>query len=479
VSQDHRSLIRRALGDESGQVLPLVALMMLGLAGAAGLVVDVGQLFLSQNELQASTDAASLAGAHSLPNTAATTIATTYSAASGGLNAQSNLPNVVMVSGYPMLKCLSTLTNQSIPCVAPANANAIQVKQQVSVRTYFAGLLGFPSVTLTATSTAAMRGGATPPYNVAIIVDTTASMNSTDSSSTCNSTRLKCALAGIQTLLKELSPCGSSQSICGAATNGNVVNSVDRVSLFAFPNVTQSTVANDYNCSGTNPTSKPYTFPVAGASSYAPASSTPTYQIVPYSSDYRLSDTATSLNSSSLLTIAVGGKAGCTGMGAPGGQGTYDVGAIYAAQASLVAIQAANPGSQNVIILLSDGDASASSTALAGASTTSGTYASTKQQCHQAITAAQAATAAGTRVYTIAYGAAASGCSTDTTPAITPCKSMQQMASSPLTFFSDYAASGGSSSCISASRPTTNLNQIFTQVAGDFTTPRLIPNNTM
>jgi hypothetical protein len=55
---------------------------------------------------------------------------------------------------------------------------------------------------------------------------------------------------------------------------------------------------------------------------------------------------------------------------------------------------------------------------------------------------------------------------------------MQQIASSATSFFSDYTATGGSSNCVSASRPTTNLNQIFTEVAGDFTTPRLIPNDT-
>ena len=113
-----------------------------------------------------------------------------------------------------------------------------------------------------------------------------------------------------------------------------------------------------------------------------------------------------------------------------------------------------------------------------GASTTSGVYMSTRQQCHQAITAADAAAAAGTRVYAVAYGAEASGCATDTSPAITPCQTMQQIASSPEYFFSDYTATGGSSSCISASQPVTGLNQIFQAIATDLTNAKLIPNNT-
>jgi len=55
---------------------------------------------------------------------------------------------------------------------------------------------------------------------------------------------------------------------------------------------------------------------------------------------------------------------------------------------------------------------------------------------------------------------------------------MQQIASSPGYFFSDYTATGGSSSCISAAQPVTSLSQIFQVIAGDFTVARLIPNNT-
>jgi hypothetical protein len=101
---------------------------------------------------------------------------------------------------------------------------------------------------------------------------------------------------------------------------------------------------------------------------------------------------------------------------------------------------------------------------------------STVNQCHQAIAAAQTAAAAGTRVYSVAYGAKSAGCSTDS-PSITPCSTMQQMASNASTFFSDYTATGGSSSCISAARPVSGLNQIFTDIVGDLTVARLIPDN--
>jgi hypothetical protein len=485
MNQKSESFLCRMLKDQRGQALPIVAFILVGVLGMGGLIVDSTHLYVSYNELQASTDAAVLAGAAFLPNATATTEATTYSAVSGSNNAQPNLPNVTMVSGYPLLRCLTTLTNEGIACVAPANANAIQVKQQAVVSTYFVRIFGLKSVTITASATAAMRGAITSPYNVAIIVDTTASMTDTDSDSQCNSTRLACALAGVQVLLHDMSPCISSDSTC-TVTNGNAANSVDRVSLFAFPNATVGTVSDDYNCGKTNPTIEPYTFPTPRATTYAPTSSptsTPTYQILNYSSDYRTSDTATSLNTGSNIVISSGGKSGCTGMQAPGGEGTYYAGAIYAAQSTLIAEQTANPGSQNVIILISDGNASASQSQMASKAingttvTKSGTYPSWINECHQAITAATAARTAGTRVYAVAYGAESSGCTTDT-PTITPCSTMEQIASATQYFFSDYTQSGSSSTCVSASQPTTNLNQIFTEIAMDFTVARLIPDGT-
>ncbi len=476
-----RYAMSRLIRDDSGQVLPIVALMLILLLGMAGLAVDVGRLYYSSRELQASCDAAALAGSQSLPATTATAVALSYSSVPGNKNAYANMPNVSMVSGYPKIRCLTTLTGQGIACIAPANGNAISVKQQAVIPMTFMKLFGKASMTIVASSTASMRGSTPTLYNVAMVLDTTGSMNSYDYDSNCSSTRLSCALSGTQVLLKSLSPCGASNSTCGTVINGNVANPVDKVAMFAFPNVSMSTVGMDYDCSSSNPTSLPYTFPSASGTTYAPsgnASTTGTYQVIPYSSDYRSSSTSTSLVGSSNLVLAAAGKSGCTGLQAPGGQGTYYAGVIYAAQASLVAAKAANPGSQNVMIILSDGDSTANSSQMgAGASATSGVYPSLKNQCHQAITAAQAATAAGTRVYTVAYGATSSGCTTDS-PSISPCQTMQQMASTSSTFFSDYTATGGSSGCISASQPTTNLNQIFTQIAGDLTVARLIPDNT-
>ena len=157
-------------------------------------------------------------------------------------------------------------------------------------------------------------------------------MNDTDSGSgsNCNNTRISCALNGVRILLQSLSPCLASQTTCGTVTGGNVSNSVDRVSMFVFPPVTTATVADDYNCGSTNPTITSYATPFP---------STSTYQIIPFSSDYRTSDTASSLRTTSHLGAAVVGTSGTPCLKAVGGEGTYYAQAIYAAQAALVTEQ--------------------------------------------------------------------------------------------------------------------------------------------
>ena len=113
-----------------------------------------------------------------------------------------------------------------------------------------------------------------------------------------------------------------------------------------------------------------------------------------------------------------------------------------------------------------------------GAQTVAMSRGQTSDPCATVMSAIESAAPAGTRVYSVAYRATSSGCGTDTSPTITPCQTMQQMASSAGYFFSDYTATGGSSSCVSAAQPATGLSQIFQVIAGDFTVARLVPNNT-
>ncbi len=62
------SIVHRFLNEESGQILPwVVILITLLFAGLSALVVDVGRGVVAYHMLQASSDAAALAGVEVMP----------------------------------------------------------------------------------------------------------------------------------------------------------------------------------------------------------------------------------------------------------------------------------------------------------------------------------------------------------------------------------------------------------------------------
>jgi len=139
--------------------------------------------------------------------------------------------------------------------------------------------------------------------------------------------------------------------------------------------------------------------------------------------------------------------------------------------------------SQNVMILISDGDATASGSQMGGTLTS---YLATNE-CQQAVTEAQKAAKAGTWVYAVAYGAESSGCTTDKSPYNSPCYTMENIASSPghipddTKFYSDYQQTGTGidQTCIGKAQSTTNINQIFGDIGSELTVSRLIPNSAL
>lgn len=478
------SLISRFLKDERGQTLPIMALALVAFCGVAALSVDIGNAYACQSTLQASSNAAALAGGEAMAKAttvnAVTAAATSYSSLTGDKNASGSF-QATMKSGYPKLVCLTTLRNQGLACTAPLNANAVQVIQTAQVPLYFARVFGKTSLTLNAMATSSAAGGSGAPTNVAVVIDETPSMTAHDS--TCGMSKIACALQGLQSLLLGLSP------------------SVQSVAIFQFPEVSSGTAGNISSCNGSSgptPTAITYDFPLSSATSYAPTTPGATYQILGYLNDYRTSNSATTLNASnsdsskdSNLAVAAGAENGCWGLRPPSNGGDYQTfyaPAIYAAQASLAAAQTANPLSKNVMIILSDGDASAPQGAMSTTSTTNtlaatanGSYPSWNNQCAQGVAAAQAATAAGTTVYTVGYdvppthGNSSSGCSTDST--YTACTAMQAMASTSSDYFADAMTDGYATTCAST-QPSGTISGILQTIAQIVSIPRLIPNNT-
>jgi len=583
------SLVRRALKDQRGQVLPWLALGMTGMLGVTGMTIDIGHAYVVHAQLQNDANAAALAAAGQVYVTQSQTVNSTtqadlYSGSSGGNNIDATL-GTVTTTVTPA--CVNMLMPSGTSCTSNSPANAVQVKETTSVPTWLLGVLGFNKIPVAATATASM-GGIAQPWNIAVIEDATGSMSSADTN--CGGiTEFQCALNGIQELLSATNPCPAGASSCTPA-NANV-----RMSLWTFPNIITADLPVANACSGTTYTEplpyQVYTLPLPTATSYTPLTYSyngttwsASYEVTYEASDadangfvsdyYQPSSTSTGgLNASSSIVQAVGyggtasgSKAGCLPIspasialnGATGtptsttkvnkanvGEGiTYYASVLYAAESALVAEQKAHPGSKNAIVLLSDGQANtqwiyfpqgslvqtpsadtASPSTIAAASghstlnttantsalgayylstpngeatgTISGLYPDFLDECQQAITAAQAATTAGTTVYAVAYGAEDTGCSsgghpddyTDVTlvatgnnapftlSQLTPCVTMENIASSLNTFYSDYLQSGSgvSNSCVDNAHTVTALVQIFASISSTFTTPRLIP----
>jgi Flp pilus assembly protein TadG len=487
----------RAFSDERGQALVWIAFLLVLILGMSAVVIDLGHGMLVKKQLQASADAAALAAAATLPNTNYATVGQTYSAAVGSKNETAGY-TITSVSVTPL--CLSSLAAAGNACTATM-PNAVRVVETGTFNTFFAGVIGFKTVNVGAVSTAA-RGSKPQPFNVAIILDTTPSMNYADTSCGSGQTELGCAEQGLKVLLNTLSP------------------SIDNISLFTFPSISTDSVSADYCGGGSSPQTDVYTFPPVGAPSmqnmpitttsgpwWNPTTTTKymTYQILNYSGDYRSSDKSNDLSSSSNLVKAAAAAKGCAGMQTTS-ENTYYAAAIYAAQASLVAEQRANAGTQNVMIILSDGNATAQqsdmmtdtsqNTTVAGSS---GRYPSWVGECSQGIDAANYATGQGTIVYTIAYGAytySSSGggrggkqasCASDRDSSAThvnvnPCSAMQQMSSGWSSgdhshFFSDDYSTSGRTGC-SGDYAVGDLASIFGKISVDLTAARVIPDTT-
>jgi Flp pilus assembly protein TadG len=448
----------RLWNDQRGATAAIFALLLVPLIGMMGFAIDVGHALQVKHALQASTDAAVLAGAQDISNGSGDPVATAtaYSSASGGRNL---IPHLTVTASITT-KCF---TSTGAACAGPSKANGLIVTQQTSVPTYFAKIFGIDFFPVSVTSTAGAAGGKPIPLNVMLVLDTTASMNSSDTKCGLPSkphgqapTKLDCALAGVQTLLGELNP------------------SVDRVGLMVFPGLQGSNY-----CGAKNDKVVAY-------------SRSPDYLIVGSSSDYRKSDTSTILDGGSDLVSATQGGGSCPELTAQGGVGTFYADVLWQAQAELVQTDIPGQGMQNVIVFLSDGDADSSDVS-SSCPTNSTAWCSggeVNNQCHAAIRAAQSAAAQGTWVFSIAYGASTSSsgsCASDqynrrsnpTGQAISACNTMQNIASSQQSipdadkFYSDNALG-----CSSDVNSVSELISIFQTIGQALQQPRLLPNGT-
>ena len=258
-----RSFARKTIGDQSGQILPLTAVVLVALMGLGGLGMDFGRAYIAQARLQTYANAAALAAAGVVYNTSTTNNATTYandySASTGDENAISYLGTITTTVAT---KCLNILLPGDTGCTDTSPANAVVVTEKASISTTFMAVLGKKTINIAAVATASMQGSS-QPWNIAIIIDSTGSMATVDSN--CNNlTEFQCALSGVQALLGSVNPCPSGATSCGLQSNGTTAGTTANiaVSLFTFPNVlinyngtAVNSLAAETNCGGS-----PYTW---------------------------------------------------------------------------------------------------------------------------------------------------------------------------------------------------------------------------
>jgi Flp pilus assembly protein TadG len=388
--------LRRALHDRRGVAALVFAVAGTALIGATGFAVDVGVVLSARQALQANTNAAVLDAAYQWDQTGGTQSAAVSAAQTW--NAAHPVPFVSSITANASAQCI-TATSGLPQCVVGSSYNAVALTQTGTVPTYFIGVLGFKSWTVSATAAAAMAGGPTKAMNIMFVLDTTQSMETTTDDTGCkvpgisSPTKFDCSRYGIQLILKQLNPQN------------------DKVGLMVFPGTSSTWTPS---CS-TSPSIEPY-----GTTGIV-------YQVIHNALDTNYATVTGTLNDSSLLVKAVGDNsnslAGC--LQAPGGEGTFYAQAISAAQSALQTEGSST--AQNVIILLSDGEANQApgdgkmdvTYALSNACSPSTVCSPGHQvqQCNQAVANGETAASDGTWVYVIAYdaGGAGTGC-----PAVQP-----------------------------------------------------------
>lgn len=468
----NQNLIRYDLNRGSISVLATFSLFVV--LACVAICTDVVWIYYNQRNLQLAVDSAAIAGGEYLYTAATSTVTSnvnSYAAKyTGAVTSYNSLPSNVTVNA----PSISWHKYNIVPLTYnPPNVsgyNAIDVTQTASVPLFFGQLFGKSSVNISATASAS-AGGSSVPVNVAVILDTTGSMGTADSScgtvpGISNPSRLDCAKYGAQVLLQQLTA------------------SADNVSLFVFPPASSNYTSNT-SCF----------FSSLSTASYA---NTGVFdQITSFvSSGSYLNSSGNALSTSNILSLALGVNGqSCTGIKNPGGKGTYLAETIVAAQKAFP-----SNGEQNVIILLTDGSAS-SGNVNSSYVLTSG---ATANECQQTVSAANYAKNAGTMVYVIAYGATTNetDCSSDSSTmtsnlatgyqgvsigtTITPCSELYTASGNVGTSsnigigsnLSSYFYSDNANGCAASSSNTaSSVASLFQSIGQALQSSRLIPSS--
>jgi len=470
---------------DRGLMAPLFALALVVLVAMTGSALDVGRVMWVKRQLQASADAAALAGAQTVAYDTgkAQTAAFDFSGLAGMKNAVRGAQSVSMVGGGPIFLCAATVKPSCPGAGTATGKNVIKVTQEAVVQMYFLRVIGKTSMTPRATATAWARGGSGRSLDVMIVLDATASMaNENGNCNIVNAKKIDCARAGAYALIQGLNP------------------ALDQVGMMVFPGLSQAGVTANTTCGGSLGSSGVKTYKEVDDQKTAPTP-TATYTVFPLTPAFAANG---SLDGKSAAMRAIGqglddqGKKCASGVQAKGGAGTYFADVVETARLALNA--SARPNSQKVMVILSDGDATTDVDKLPTSATITKTTTTCNSKgkncvdttttkpdrlCQRAIANARKATADKIWIYSVAYRAAKTGgCEFDaeglqdvSLANLSACDTMRALASDLTKFYSD-GDKNKSGDCIGDGGSNTNLITLFQNISSDLTMPRLIPNNT-
>ena len=390
--------MRQRSRSERGQAFALMIIALIALLGTAALVMDVGFAWYAKRQVQASADAAALAGAQELPDiTAATNTAKQYA----DLNTPDNLSNFAKVV---TTRCSTTAKNANWCGPGKAyQANTISVTETGSTPTWFAKVFGISKFDVKGIATACQPCSSSPA-DIMIVLDRTGSMcQPTGPGNVC--TDLNNAKDGIQTLFNIMDP------------------NIDTVGLAALP---------PFNNTGTNAvcgtasTSNTVTIngKTVSPSNYDQANLV--YLNDPLQSDFKTSASSPLNPASSLVKHTVDDTSGVRNCIQSFGSTSYDE-ALKAGQAELD--KDGRPGVPKFLIFMTDGEANLGGywAGVAGhgyepdlgdpatgfnmpGGASSSINPGDAQPCHNAINVATNIKAAGTTIYTIGYALGQANC---------------------------------------------------------------------
>lgn len=187
------------LRDDRGSALAFTVIFIVVLLGVAALVIDVGSWFTEQRRLQSAVDAATLAAAQDLPNTAAaSTDATTY--------AQNNISGLdPWTPAFP-------------------NANTISISLSKAAPGFFSKFVGINAMTVHAHAKASVGAPASLKYVAPVAVNSSVACLSTSTGCFGTTKQLnlnESSLSSSKFGLIRLDCAGDTATTCSSSSTGS------------------------------------------------------------------------------------------------------------------------------------------------------------------------------------------------------------------------------------------------------------------